>query len=540
MVLEAVALSKSIGPKDLFNDLSFTVEDGEKIALIGRNGLGKTTLLRMIAGDDSDFGGILRLRKNLRVTLTKQEHLADTEQSAVSYILSSVPGYYADEIVMREFEQGVHTDLHLYSDVLERFTQRGYFTVWDRILKTLSGFQIPEIIAKQPMAALSGGEKRYVELARMMYSQSGLYLVDEPTNHMDYIGKEEFIAWMQAERNAVIVVTHDRDVLKHVHKIIELKDRKMFAFTGNYDKYLLQNTTQTTNSVIRYRNQLNRLREAKKRLDWGLRMRAKSKEWKVRYDHWLRDYEKIKAETIKPSFWIDQDSTEELAAVVSESYEKFKEKNISIAIRADKERVSELVTIRKLSLGYGTPLFSGLSFSLRNNDRVFIKGRNGAGKSSLVRTILSRFRNQTPAARIFDGEIKPGPSLRIGEYEQEIGAEYLPLMLEDAIHAVYRKAGTALDATRVKSLLAQYLFDPVLDGQQRIENLSGGQKARFQIIRMLAGKPNLLILDEPTNHLDLPSIEELENALNGFSGGILYISHDSYFISHMGGETVEI
>jgi ATP-binding cassette subfamily F protein 3 len=540
MLVEATQLTKSIGSKDLFSDLSFYVEHGEKIALIGRNGQGKTTLLKMLAGLDTDYHGTITAKKNLRVTLTRQEHFADADCSALHYILDSVPDYFRYKDVLDGFERGDHTDIHRYTETLDRFTNLGYFYVEDRILNTLSGFQITPDQARLPLSALSGGEKRYVELARLMYSAADLYLIDEPTNHMDYIGKDQFIAWMREEEHSIVVVTHDRDVLKYVDKIVELKDKKMTVFTGNYDKYLDQNAAQTTNSVKQYQVQLHRLRDAKKRLEWGLQMRAKSKEWKIRYEHWLRDYETIKAQTVKPSFWIDQDSAESLDRTVAESYRKFKEKNISIAIHAAKEHADELLTVRNLSLGYGTPLFSGLHCSLRNDDRIFIKGRNGAGKSTFVRTIMSAYRQQQPQATVYDGEIHLGPMLRIGEYEQEIGGKYLRLTLEEGIKTVYEELELPMGETLLRSLLAQYLFDPMVDGKQKIADLSGGQKARFQLIRMLACKPNLLILDEPTNHLDLPSIEELENALGAYQGGILYISHDTYFIDHIGGETVEI
>lgn len=540
MLLEATNLSKSIGSKDLFHDLTFTIDTGEKIALIGRNGQGKTTLLKMLSGEDADFGGIIKARKDLRVTITRQEHIQETEDSAITYILKSVPHYLTDEKVLQDFEDETHTDVHHYSEALERFTENGYFYLKDKIINTLLGFQISEEKANEPLGKLSGGEKRYVELARMMYSKSHLFLVDEPTNHMDYIGKERFISWMAEEENSIVVVTHDRDVLKHVDRIIELKDKKLHIFNGNFDHYITLNATRTTNSVKLYQTQLNKLKEAKERLEWGLQMRAKSKEWKTRYDHWLRDYEKIKAETIKPSFWIDQDSTENLDKKVSESYQKFKEKNISIAIQQDKERVTDLVSVRHLSLGYDSPLFHDISFSLKKDDRVFIKGRNGAGKSTLVRTILSLSKNETPTAKIISGEIKLGISLRIGQYEQEISHTYLSMTLEEAVKTAYEDAGTPIEDNKLRSLLAQYLFDPMIDGKQKISDLSGGQKARFQIIKMLVTKPNLLILDEPTNHLDLPSIEELENALSQFSGGVLYISHDTYFINKIGGETIGI
>lgn len=540
MLLEASNLSKSIGPKDLFGDLTFTIDTGEKIALIGRNGQGKTTLLKILAGEDTDFDGTVITRKNLRVTLTKQEHIEDTEQSALTYILKSVPDYYKLEQILHDFEQGLLTDIHRYSEALEHFAQNGYFYKKDLILRTLSGFQITNEQAHLPLSILSGGEKRYVELTRLMYSQSDLYLIDEPTNHMDYVGKEQFISWMQETHESVVVVTHDRDVLRRVTKIIELKDKKLSVYHGNYDHYLAQNASQTTNSVKQYSDQLNRLKEARKRVEWGLQMRAKSKEWKTRYEHWLRDYEKIKAETVKPSFWIDQDSAELLDKRVLDSYHKFKEKNISIAIHANKERASGLISVKNLSLGFSTPLFSGMTFSLKNDDRILIKGRNGAGKSTIVRTIVSLFKQEISSAKQMTGEIVLGTSLRIGEYEQEISKKYLLMSLEEAVLHNYSELGIPMEDRQLKSLLAQYLFDPIIDGRQKIINLSGGQKARFQLIKMFAAKPNLLMLDEPTNHLDLPSIEELEKALTAFQGGILYISHDTYFINQMGGEVIEI
>ncbi|HZZ98790.1 MAG TPA: ABC-F family ATP-binding cassette domain-containing protein [Candidatus Saccharimonadia bacterium] len=540
MLLEAANLSKTIGSKDLFHDLSFIIEEGEKVALIGRNGQGKTTILKILDGEDEDFGGEIRARKNLRVTLTKQEHIADTQQTALDYILKSVPDYHKHEKVLQDFEAERNTDIHQYSHALEQFSVQGYFQIQELILNTLADFQIPRDRAIEPLQTLSGGEKRYVELTRMMFSRADLFLVDEPTNHMDYLGKEKFIAWLNSTPKSVVVVTHDRDVLKHVDKIIELKDKKLSVFKGNYDQYLSQNAMLTTDSVKQYSDQLNRLKEAKERVDWGLRMRAKSKAWTTRYEHWLRDYEKIKAETIKPSFWIDQTSVESLDKKVLESYHKFKEKNITLTSHTSKERIEDLIAVKDLSLGYATPLFSGIRFELKHNDRVFIKGRNGAGKSTLVRTIISLSKGKKPKATVFAGEIVLGNKLRIGEYEQEISEKYLDLTLERAVHLSYSELDVPADDKLVKGLLAQYLFDPLVDGRQKIANLSGGQKARFQLIKMFVNKPNLLILDEPTNHLDLPSIEELEKSLSEFQGGILYISHDTYFIEHMGGKVVEI
>ncbi len=540
MLIGATNISKSIGIRTLFKDVTFTIAQGEKVALIGRNGYGKTTLLKILSGEDHDFEGQVTARKNLRITLTKQEHFTDASQSAVEYILHTVPHYYEYKKIIEEFEQDLHTDVDKYLTVFEYFTQNKYFNIRSSIIATLADFNIPAETAHGPLSHLSGGEKRYVEMTRMMFSHSDVLLIDEPTNHMDYQGKERFISWLKSLSQSVVVVTHDRDVLKNVNRVLELKEQKIDFFKGNYDHYIQQNANQTLTSVKLYSDQLNKLKEAKKRVEWGLQMRAKSKEWKTRYDHWLRDYEKIQAETVKPSFWIDQNSVEELDEKVVDSYHKFKQKNIKINTGAQTTRGSELLRVRNLSLGYADPVFIDLNFSVGPRDRVFIKGRNGAGKSTLVRTIMALAENKTPQATQFEGEIIIGNDLRIGEYEQETNIKYLELPLEEAILQCYKEKKVPITTPQVKSILAQYLFDPVQDGQQKIMNLSGGQKARFQLIKMFIGGPNLLILDEPTNHLDLPSIEELENALVNFGGGILYISHDTYFIKRIGGSVVEL
>ena len=540
MLLEATNLAKSIGATYLFQDLAFTIVAGEKIALIGRNGYGKTTLLKILSGEDHDFEGTVKTRKGTRILLTKQEHIQEIEQSALEYILKSAPHYFEYQTFLEEYESGQNTNLNRYLEILEYFTEHKYFNLREAVISSLEDFGISAAMIHQPLKHLSGGQKRYVEMTRMMFSQADILLIDEPTNHMDYKGKERFITWMRSIPQAVVVITHDRDVLKNVTKIIELKDRKMHFFKGNYYNYIKQNATQTLTSVKLYEDQLSRLKEAKKKVERGLQMRAKSKEWKIRYDHWLRDYEKIKAATIKPAFWIDQNSIESLDKKVVDSYDKFKEKNIKISGTGDVKRGGELVSVRQLAVGYDDYLFTEINFSLKESSRVFIKGRNGAGKSTLVKTLIALSEKLPPTATLLDGEIKFGNDLRIGEYQQEIDGKYLSLPLTEAIRVIHEEKKVAIDERKVYSLLAQYLFDTKLDAHQKIANLSGGQKARFQLIKMFIGEPNLLILDEPTNHLDLPSIEELETMLETFPGAILYISHDTYFINRLGGDTIEL
>jgi len=382
MLISALHLSKVIGAKTLFTDLSLHIDSGEKVALIGRNGQGKSTILNILGDLDHDYQGKISRRKNLRTVLTKQEHLPSHDLTPLGYIYSSIPNYQSCLSVIENYESGTLTDLDQFSEAVEYFSTHGYYHISDKILATLESFQISNELASSPLSRLSGGEKRFVELVRMMYSGADLFLIDEPTNHMDYLGKEQFISWLDNNKNGILIVSHDRDVLAHVDRIIELKDQKIYSYPGNYAKYLKQNYLATTSSVTAYQSQLQRLAEAKKRVDWGLQMRAKSKAWKIKYDHWKRDYDKIKAAMVKPEFWIDQDSVLDLDKKLAGGYHKYKEKNVNIVTSQSTEKLAQLIKIVDLELAYSQPVFQGLKLTIGTGEKVFLKGRNGAGKSS--------------------------------------------------------------------------------------------------------------------------------------------------------------
>jgi ATP-binding cassette subfamily F protein 3 len=200
-----------------------------------------------------------------------------------------------------------------------------------------------------------------------------------------------------------------------------------------------------------------------------------------------------------------------------------------------------LLHVDNLSLGYDNrPLFHDVSFQLGGNERLHIIGRNGVGKSTLVKAIVQTWQGIRPETFIGKGFIECDRSLVISMYDQEINPNLLDMTLYDAIRAIYDAKDLRVEDEQVKRDMGNYLFNPAADKDVIVRNLSGGQKARLQLIRLLVGSPNLLILDEPTNHLDLPSIEELENALNGYGGAIIYISHDSYFAKNMGGKSLTL
>ncbi len=547
MIISIEIEEKTAGSKLLLKNLSLNLQANQKVAIIGRNGVGKTTLLGLINGQDDEFVGKIWRKKGLRIATSRQEHTQVGEMSVMGYILSELPEYLLSKNSIEAYPSIINpteAELHAYSDALERFMHLDYYRAEDRVLQALAGYQINEAMAKGLLKNLSGGQKRFVELAKIAESKADLALIDEPTNHMDYIAKAEFIAWLGAVKGAVVLVSHDRDVLANVDTIIEIKDHKAVEFSGNYNAYLSQNSLATVAGMNNYEVQLSTMSNLKKQLQEANRKKAGSSKtpnpfipMARRFQKQIDDLEKV---MIKPSFWIDQESVEGMEKKITDRYDKYKTKNIAIATDKLSHGFANLLKIHDLSIGYTKPLFSKISFSLNSGDRVEIRGRNGAGKSTLIKLILEVSQAKPFDAVVYSGSIEPEKGLRIGYYEQEISPDLLNSTLAEAIESVYFDNDLAVNPEKIMQIASQYLFDPRADLGLKLNQLSGGQKARFQIIKMLAPGPNLLILDEPTNHLDLPSIEELETALLGYSGAILYVSHDNYFRAKLGGETINI
>jgi len=547
MIVSINIEEKTIGSKLLLKDLNLNLQANQKIAIIGRNGVGKTTLLGLINGEDEEFVGNITRKKGLVIATSRQEHAEVEDISVVDYILSELPEYLACKLVMEAFaEISSPSDEQLseYSEALERFMQLDYYRAEDRVLQELDKYQIDETKARSLIKQLSGGQKRFVELVKIAESKVDLALIDEPTNHMDYIAKAEFITWLGSAKGAVVLVSHDRDVLANVDTIIEVKDHKALIFTGNYDAYLKQNSLATVAGMNNYEVQLSTMDNLKKQLVEANRKKAGSSKTPNPFIPMVRRFQKqieeLEKVMVKPSFWIDQQSVEGMSKKITDRYDKYKTKNIAIATDQAETGFQNLLTISDLSIGYQEPLFSGVAFNLNSGDRAEIRGRNGAGKSSFIKLILKAASGLAADIKIFSGAIIPEKGLRIGYYEQEISTELLNMTLGEAIESVYVQNELAVNQEKIMQIASRYLFDPRADLNLKLKQLSGGQKARFQIIKMLAPEPNLLILDEPTNHLDLPSIEELESALLGYSGAILYVSHDNYFRDKLGGTIINI
>lgn len=550
MIADISISEKSFGSKLLYSDLRLSIQAGEKVGLIGRNGVGKSTLFGIMAGTDVDYQGNLAYRQGLVVAATRQEHHGLEDRTVIEYILGDLPEYARLKHIIDTYPDTMGDNMRKvqeFTDALARFDDLGYYTVDDSVIRELAAMQIDEDKAHGSLGNLSGGQKRLAEVVKIMHSNAQLALVDEPTNHMDYVAKDKFIEWLKGAKESILVITHDRDVLHEVDRIVEIKDGKAFSYSGNYDAYLKQNAVSTVTKVHDFEVVQRQIENLKDKVVQFRRLKERArdpdtiKQFKRRENEAKAQLEELQA-IERPSFWIDRDSAEDLAYKSAESYEKFKAKNIRINTKSSEASRSTrlLVECSDVSLGYaGAPLFGHLNFSLRENERIELRGRNGAGKTTLIRALLDAYADRQPETLIA-GRIKVERTIAIGVYEQEVSKRYFELPLADAIAQMYIDKGLSITSQRVMQLMSDYLFEPTRDGSQAIRLLSGGQKARFQLITMLAAGPQLLILDEPTNHLDLPSIEELEQALMRFSGAIIYVSHDNYFRDKLGGEVLSV
>ena len=639
MIADIHITEKSFGDKTLMRDVKFSVDDGEKVGVVGRNGVGKSTLFGVLAGTDTDYTGEVIFRRGITVASTAQEHHGLGDQTVLAYILAGLPEYASLKKIIDEYPETMGDNMRKieeYTQALERFDQKGFYQIEERIGRELDNFQLSGC-GERPLGSLSGGQKRLVEIVKIMHSGAHLALIDEPTNHMDYVAKQQFIDWMSSQpRQAMLIITHDRDVLGRVDRIVELKDGRVVSYRGNYDAYLKQNAQATAAGMNDFEHIEKRMTNLRQKVLDYQRLKEKSRNPGTiqkfkRLENEARAELAELSEMDRPTFWIDKESAGQLDYKSAERYGKFKARNIRLSMKDATSRSQHvLVRVEDAAVGVGERiLFEGVNIDLREGEAVELRGRNGAGKTTLIRMLLASgdvaartshktirnprqsqifsemplasnastvappaleaveetagrqtavatppssarahsslksppeiFRERSaetsvtherftvsgvggaaPAAPIlYSGNLFLDPQVRVGVYEQEIDERYLADPLEAAIEKLYLSRDLPISDTKIRQLLADYLFTEA-DRMTPLERLSGGQKARFQIIAMLANDPQLLILDEPTNHLDLPSIEELETTLAKYSGAILYVSHDNYFRQEIGGEVVQI
>ncbi len=314
MILSAQVTEKSFGSKILYTNIDIEVQEDEKIGLVGRNGSGKSTLFAIMNGDDTDFQGEVTTKQNTVVVSSRQEHHDHDHKTVVEYIRGDLPEYQELIQIIYTYPETMGNNtrkIQKFSDALERFSTLGYYQLEEDLKQALETYQLAPNIMHRKLSELSGGQKRMVELIKVQRSRGDMSLIDEPTNHMDYVAKNAFIKWMTETQQAVFVITHDRDVLDKVDRIIEIRDGRSYTFRGNYTSYLKSNTSQVTSEVSNYdqtqrrienlKQDVIRFRRLKERSrDPGTIKRFKSQEQRARDE--LAELQNIE----KPSFWIDQ------------------------------------------------------------------------------------------------------------------------------------------------------------------------------------------------------------------------------------------
>lgn len=514
MILSCNHISKAFGTDQILSEVSFHIEDHEKAAIVGINGAGKSTLLKIIVGELAADEGEVVLSKGKTLGYLAQHQDLDSSRSIYEELKEVKRPIIEMEEQLRALEQQMKDAsgerleqlLSSYSRLNHTFELENGYAWQSEITGVLKGLGFAEEEFDKPVSALSGGQKTRVSLGKLLLSRPDIILLDEPTNHLDMAS----IAWLETYLlnygGAVVIVAHDRYFLNRVAgKIIELEFGRCSVYLGNYTAYSEKKAMVRAAQMKAYLNQQQEIRHQEEVI-------AK-----------LKSFNREKS--IKRA-----ESREKMLAKI-EVLDKPMEVNDEMHIRLEPNIISgnDVMTIRNLSKAFGSQLlFSGLDMDIKRGERVAIIGNNGTGKT----TILKLINGLLPADT---GTITLGSKVHIGYYDQE----HHVLHMEKTVFEEVQDAYPALTNTQVRSTLAAFLFtgDDVF---KRISDLSGGERGRVSLAKLMLSEANFLILDEPTNHLDITSKEILEQALKNYTGTVLYVSHDRYFINQTATRILEL
>ena len=505
MILISVQeLQKSFGVHEVLRSVTFSLQKGEKMGLVGVNGCGKTTLMRMIAGEMQPDGGTIHRNKDLCVGYLAQLDDIPLTDTVLGALLKVFEPIRVMERRMAEIEKLLEsadpeTALRLsseYQRLTESYNAQQGYAYEGEILRVLNGLGLKPEMHQRQVSTLSGGERTRLSLAKLLLQKPDIILMDEPTNHLDL----EAIEWLQDYltdyKGSLLLISHDRYFLDHVCTTMgELLGGKMIKFTGNYTEYMKKRTADFETRMKAYELQQKEIQREQAIIE--------------RYRSFNRE-KSIKA----------AESREKRLAKVERLEKPVEEQHVRFSFDARRRSGEEALEVRELSKSFeGQPVFQNLSFKLRTGDRVALIGPNGVGKSTLFRILTHQLNPD-------HGSVRFGTNIDIGYYDQHQQNLNPQNTILDEVWNAFPK----LEQTRIRSALGLFLFtgDEVFE---KIEKLSGGERGRVALTKLMLKQDNLLLLDEPTNHLDMDSREVLEDALRDFPGTILAISHDRYFIN---------
>lgn len=505
MILSCQNISKAFVENQVLKNVSFHIEDHEKAAIVGINGAGKTTLLRIIVGEMTPDDGQVVLAKDKTLGYLAQNSTVDTSHTIYEELLSVKADLLRLEEKIRECENNMkHADGDALEDLMKQYTSLthafetgGGYLYRSELVGVLKGLGFTEDEFSKPVATLSGGQKTRVALGRLLLQNPDLIILDEPTNHLDMTS----IAWLETYllnyKGAVLIVSHDRYFLDRIAgKVIEIDQSKATTFMGNYSDYAVKKEQLRVAAWNAYMNQQREIKHQEEVIE---KLKSFNREKSIKRAE-SREKMLDKIEVIENPSEVRTDMKLTLTPRILSG--------------------NDVLTVEHLSKSFDShKLFTDVNFEIKRGEHVAIIGDNGSGKTTLLKIL----NGLVPADQ---GTFRLGSNVEIGYYDQEHHVLHSEKTLFEEISDDY----PYLNNTQIRNVLAAFLFTGE-DVFKRISDLSGGERGRVSLAKLVLSNANFLILDEPTNHLDIMSKEILEDALNGYEGTILYVSHDRYFIN---------
>ena len=515
--IELNNVKKNYGLKNVLDGVSFEVKTGERISLIGENGSGKSTIFKIISGDEKEDSGNVNIRKGATIGFLKQIYDKENENLIVEdYLKRSFKQYIEVEKRLKYFEnlmseakEDISQILAKYGNLQEKYIAMGGYELEEKFKKICSGFKFNKDFLNKNYNNLSGGEKTIVNLAYILLNNPSILLLDEPTNHLDIETLEWLENFLIDYKGTVLLISHDRYFLDRVAtKTVLLESGKVKIYFGNYSYFLEEDERRTLAEYEIYKSQQKQIEKMKESIK------------KLRAFGNLAGNEMFfkRAKSIEKRL-------EKLEVVDKVNLEKRK---LPISLNASSRSGKDVLTIKNLNKSYGEKIiFKNFNTEIHYGEKVHLKGSNGSGKSTLIKIILEEDKDYT-------GEVKLGSSVKIGYIPQE-----LKFPNENNTVLEYFMFDYNDSETRARNYLAKYLFfgNNVF---KRLKELSGGERVRLILAKLVLQETNFLILDEPTNHLDISTREILEDTLEEYNGTVLFVSHDRYFAKKLAKQEIKL